>query len=108
MSPLLLLSFQPLWSSPPFPSQGDDDKTGSPPVSYTWHPHWHVLEEAVNGKPARAGGITASRGHLRGGRSLGPGLGTRPVSGSPLGIYVYFRPSNALGLGLVAEVLAGV
>ena len=46
--------------------------------------------------------------HLRGGRSLGPGLGTRPVSGSPLGIYVYFRPSNALGLGLVAEVLAGV
>lgn len=62
MSPLLLLSFQPLWSSPPIPPQGDDDETGSPPVSYTWHPHWHVLEEAVNGEPARAGGITASQG----------------------------------------------
>lgn len=62
MFPLLLLSFQPLWSSPPTPAQGDEDKTGSPPVSYTWHPHWYVLEEAVYGKPARASGIAASQG----------------------------------------------
>lgn len=29
-------------------------------------------------------------------------------SGSPLGTYMYFRPGNALGLGLVAELLASV
>lgn len=114
MSPPLLLSFQPLWSSPPIRPQGDDDETGSPPVSFTWHPHWHVLEEAVNREPARAGGITASQGREGVCTSQGRML-TRAwpgdqclSSGSPLGTYMYFRPGNALGLGLVAELLASV
>lgn len=46
--------------------------------------------------------------HLRGGCSLGLAWGPGPLSGSPLGTYMYFGPSNALGLGLVAELLAGV